>query len=68
MYHAILRLFFKASPPAELPEMGIMSENPFINFLFLNCRFSNKHTLQIYLTAPGNVTVVRLFIKLVFWA
>ena len=36
--------------PTELRNMGVMSQQmPFINFLFLNCRFSDKYTLHVHL-------------------
>jgi len=43
---------------------------PFIYFLFLNCRFSNKHAFHVHVTAQvssGNVIVISLFITLLAW-
>jgi len=48
--------------------MGVMSlQMPFIYFLFLNYRFSNKYAFHVHVTAQdssGNVIVISLFIRL----
>jgi len=43
---------------------------PFIHFLFLKCRFSNKYTVHVCVTAQassGNVIVIYLFTQLLLW-
>jgi len=48
--------------------MGVVSQQmSCINFLFLNCHFSNKYAFHVHVTAqvsPENVIVILLFVRL----